>query len=76
MKMKRYFEYKDEKSAKFWEISFNETTVTTRYGKIGAAGQVSEKVFAEETGAKKEYEKLVKEKTGKGYIEKENSNET
>jgi predicted DNA-binding WGR domain protein len=32
--MKNYFEYQDEKSAKFWEITVEGTTLKTRYGKI------------------------------------------
>lgn len=47
--MKNYFEYKDDKSSKFWEIHINDKTVTTRYGKIRTAGQVSEIMFDEIT---------------------------
>jgi predicted DNA-binding WGR domain protein len=67
--MKNYFEYQDEKSAKFWEITVEGTTLKTRYGKIGTTGQTTEKVFADEAAVQKEYAKLVKEKTGKGYVE-------
>ena len=37
----RYFEYKDAKSAKFWEVSVTGKKVTIRYGKIGTEGQTS-----------------------------------
>jgi predicted DNA-binding WGR domain protein len=67
--MKRYFEYKDDTSSKFWEIIISENIIITRYGKIGTQGQTSEKAFADEEKAQKEYSKLVKEKTGKGYLE-------
>jgi predicted DNA-binding WGR domain protein/Tfp pilus assembly protein PilF len=67
--MKNYFEYQDEKSSKFWEITIEGITLKTRYGKIGTTGQTTEKVFADEASAQKEYAKLVKEKTGKGYVE-------
>jgi len=66
--MKQYFEFKDEKSSEFWEIELTETVIKTRYGKIGAAGQSTEKSFANEATAQKEYDKLVKEKMGKGYV--------
>jgi predicted DNA-binding WGR domain protein len=67
--MKNYFEYQDEKSSKFWEITIEGTTLKTRYGKIGTTGQTTEKVFADEAAVQKEYARLVKEKTGKGYVE-------
>ncbi len=66
--MKNYFEYKDEKSVKFWEINLNGLSVTTTYGKIGTTGQVSEKTFESEEKAEKEYHKLIGEKTKKGYV--------
>ena len=47
--MKNYFEFKDDKSSKFWEIVLNYKTVITRYGKIGSAGKVSEIMFSEIT---------------------------
>ncbi len=67
--MKNYFEFKDDKSSKFWEISINDKTMTTRYGKIGTNGQSSEKPFETDVLAKKEYNKLIAEKTKKGYVE-------
>ena len=38
---KRYFEYKDAKSKKFWEVSVSAKKVTIRYGKLGTDGQTS-----------------------------------
>ncbi len=67
---KRYFEFVDGGSSKFWEIWMDGTTVTTNWGKIGTAGQTKPKEFADEAKAKKEYDKLIAEKTGKGYTEK------
>ncbi|HSQ55226.1 MAG TPA: DNA ligase [Gemmata sp.] len=66
----RYFEFVDESSSKFWEIWMNGTDVTTRWGRIGTAGQTKTKTFADEAKAKKEYDKLLAEKIGKGYVEK------
>jgi len=68
--MKRYFEFVEGTSSKFWEIWREDTKVFTRYGKIGAAGQTTIKDEGGEEKAQKLYDKLVKEKTGKGYVEK------
>ena len=42
--MPRY-EFSEGSSNKFWEISVDGTTVRTRYGKIGASGQLTIKEF-------------------------------
>lgn len=65
----RTFEYKDDKSSKFWEVTLADTTVTVRYGKTGTNGQSHQKVFADSTVASKHAEKMIAEKTGKGYLE-------
>ncbi len=66
----RYFEYEDEKSSKFWEVAINDVTVTVRYGRIGTDGTSKAKDLASEAAAEKHLEKLVSQKTGKGYEEK------
>lgn len=66
----RRFELVDGSSSKFWEIALEGTGVTTRYGKIGTAGQSTTKDEGSPEKAQKLYEKLVKEKTGKGYVER------
>ena len=66
---KRYFEFQDEKSAKFWEITQTSSTVTVRYGKIGTNGQTQEKLFSDTAAASKHVDKIISEKTGKGYLE-------
>jgi predicted DNA-binding WGR domain protein len=38
----RFFDYKDDKSSKFWEITQAGSTVTVRYGKTGTNGQTQE----------------------------------
>jgi DNA ligase-1 len=70
---KRYFEFTDEKSSKFWEIALDDTSVTVRYGKIGASGQTQTKTFADAAAAQKHHDKLVEEKTEKGYVEQESA---
>ena len=66
---KRYFEYRDDKSAKFWEIAIAGSDVTVRYGRIGAAGQSQTKTFGDAAAAQRHADKLILEKTEKGYIE-------
>ena len=66
----RYFEFIEGTSSKFWEIHLDGTSFTTRYGKIGTPGQETLKEYDTADKAKKEYEKLVTEKTKKGYVEK------
>ncbi len=65
--MARY-EFNDEKSSKFWEIEMSGSEVTTRWGKIGTDGQSKTKELGDEAAARKEYDKLVKSKTKKGYV--------
>ena len=71
--MKRYFEFTDEKSAKFWEIDLTGPTLTTGFGKIGTLGRTSEKEYENAPLAEKEYDKLISEKTKKGYVEVRNT---
>ena len=65
----RYFEFVDEKSSKFWEVSQTGNAMTTRWGKIGTAGQSKTKTFGDDAAAAKAVAKLVEEKTGDGYQE-------
>ena len=64
--MPRY-EFSEGSSNKFWEIVLEGTSFTTTYGRIGTDGQSSLKEYDSEAQAKKEYDKLVAEKTKKGY---------
>ena len=65
----RYFEFSDDKSSKFWEITLADTAVTVRFGRIGAKGQSKTHTFADAASAQVEADKLVREKTRKGYVE-------
>ncbi len=69
----RYFEFTDAKSAKFWEISVNGNDVTVRYGRIGANGQTKTKTLGDDEAAQAHAEKLIQQKTGKGYEETESA---
>ena len=66
----RTFEIVDGTSSKYWEVRLEGTSVTTRYGRIGTTGQRTTKGFPTEALAEKERDKLVLEKTKKGYVEK------
>ncbi|MBS0204974.1 MAG: DNA ligase [Planctomycetes bacterium] len=65
----RYFEYHDEKSDKYWEITVCDLDVTVRYGKVGTNGQSQVKSFPNTTAVEKHTNKLIEEKTAKGYVE-------
>jgi DNA ligase 1 len=66
----RRFEFVDGASSKFWEVSVSGSEMTTRWGKIGAAGQSKTKSFATPDKARAEMDKLIAEKVEKGYEEK------
>lgn len=65
----RRFEFVEGSSDKFWEIVVQGNDVITRYGKSGTNGQTTTKSFPDATAARKQADKLVAEKTGKGYVE-------
>lgn len=65
----RTFQYSDAKSHKFWNIEVTGDSFTVNYGKIGTTGQSQTKSFASTEKAQAEADKLVAEKTGKGYVE-------
>ena len=67
---KRYFECVEGSAGKFWEVWLAGPDLTTRWGKLGAAGQQKTKTFPTPDKARAEYDKLVAEKVGKGYAEK------
>ncbi len=67
---RRYFEFSEGASNKFWEVWVDGGKVLTRYGKIGASGQTTVKDEGSADAAQKLHDKLVREKTGKGYAEK------
>lgn len=67
---KRYFEFVDDKSNKFWEVWVSGNDMTTRWGRIGTDGQTKTKTYASAEKAQAEADKLIEEKTGKGYVEK------
>jgi predicted DNA-binding WGR domain protein len=67
--MRRYFEFVEGKSSKFWEITVRTNNVTVRFGRIGTEGQIQAKVLADVSTAVKHAEKLIASKLKKGYQE-------
>ena len=65
----RMFELSDGKSNKFWEITVSGSSFTTRFGRIGTDGQSTTKSFANAAACLAEANKLIRQKTGKGYDE-------
>ena len=65
----RMFEFTEGTSSKFWEVVLAGNDVIVRFGKIGTAGMTKPKPFPSPAAAKKYYEDLIGEKTGKGYVE-------
>ena len=65
----RRFELIEGSSSKFWEVELAGCDVTVRFGRIGTNGQTKTKTFGSGAAAKKEYDALLKDKTGKGYTE-------
>ena len=58
----------EDGAAKFWEIAVDGASVTVRFGKIGTAGQTKTKVHPSAAAAERDAEKLIREKTAKGYL--------
>jgi predicted DNA-binding WGR domain protein len=54
-------------SSKFWEVEVSGADLTVAFGRIGTAGQSKTKNLGDAAAAIKERDKLIKEKTGKGY---------
>lgn len=65
----RRFEMVEGSASKFWEVSVSDCELTVKFGRIGTAGQSKVKDFDEPGEARAEREKLIKEKTKKGYAE-------
>src|SRR6202012_4659627 len=64
--MPRY-EFKEGTSNKFWDITLDGSSFTTKYGKIGTDGQETIKEWDDDDQAKKEYDKIIAKKVKEGY---------
>ena len=69
--MKKYFEYTDSISNKFWEVNVKGKDVIVTYGRIGIKNPASStKECVDNKSAKAYAEKKIREKINKGYIAK------
>lgn len=64
-----HLEFEEGTSSKFWRARVEGKTLYVNYGKIGSNGQTQVKDFGDSSGAQKEYDKLVREKRKKGYVD-------
>ena len=64
-----HLEFEEGTSSKFWRARVEGKTLYVNYGKIGSAGQTQVKDFGNGDAAQKEYDKLVREKRKKGYVD-------
>lgn len=64
-----HLEFEEATSSKFWRARVEGKTLYVNYGKIGSAGQTQVKDFGDSSAAQKEYDKLVREKRKKGYVD-------
>lgn len=62
-------EFAEGTSSKFWRARVENGTLFVNYGKIGSAGQTQVKDFGDAGAAQREYDKLVREKRKKGYVD-------
>jgi DNA ligase-1 len=66
----RYFEFIEGNSSKFWEVAQSGKDMTTRWGRIGSAGQSKTKTFADAQSASHAIAALIEDKTDEGYLER------
>jgi DNA ligase-1 len=67
----RYFEFVQDNSSKFWEVSQAGNTMTTRWGRIGSNGQSKAKTLRDQQAAADAVANLIEEKIGEGYVERQ-----
>src|SRR5436189_1708872 len=65
----RTFERHRPGSHRFWTIEVRGDSFTVAFGKMGTSGQTRTKTFAGAEKARAAADKLIREKTGQGYVE-------
>lgn len=65
----RRFEFVQGNQAKFWEISRRGATLTVGSGRIGGAAKVRNKALADYMAAEQEFDRLIRDKLRRGYVE-------
>jgi predicted DNA-binding WGR domain protein len=66
---RREFHFTEGGSKKFWAIEVEGKGFTVHFGRLGTTGQAQKKEFASDAEAQKAADKLIAEKTKKGYAE-------
>jgi predicted DNA-binding WGR domain protein len=66
---RRTFQFSEGSSHKFWTIEVDGPRFTVQFGRIGTTGQTQTKEFASDALARQAADKLIAEKTRKGYTE-------
>ena len=61
--------FEEGTSSKFWRARVENKTLYVNYGKIGSNGQTQVKDFGDAAAATAEYDKLIREKRKKGYLD-------
>ena len=69
---RRYFEFSEGTSNKFWEITWTPGAkeFSTRWGKIGTQGRITVKKYKDAAACKAAVTKIIDEKLDGGYEEK------
>jgi predicted DNA-binding WGR domain protein len=70
---RREFHFQEGTSHKFWAIEVDGPRFTVQFGRVGTAGQTQAKEFGSDAEARKAADKLIAEKTKKGYAEVESA---
>jgi predicted DNA-binding WGR domain protein len=70
---KTRLEHVGDDSRKFWEIEVSGSSHTVRFGRIGTQGQSKTKSFPDEPSARRDADRLVREKRAKGYVDQAGS---
>src|SRR4029079_9704156 len=65
----REFEFREGSSDKFWKITLDRKATTVTFGRRGTSGQTQTKKWSSEVEARNSRDKLIAEKTKKGYVE-------
>jgi predicted DNA-binding WGR domain protein len=66
---RREFQLSEGSSNKFWAITVDGKEFTVEFGRLGTKGQTQTKKFASDAAAREAADKLIAEKTKKGYRE-------
>lgn len=73
---RRELVFQDGSSNKFWNIVLEGSAHTVTFGKTGTQGQTQKKEFESPAAARKSFDKLVAEKSKKGYVDANGSTAT